>query len=215
MNSKDLEKKLESLLKKYQEHIDFVDLSQVDGFFTAICCAKEVIPPSKWLPTIWNKKKGEPNWKSTKESELFYQTFIQYYNFVLSMLSDKSFVPIIHADDNEKPILLVWCLGFSSGKDLWSQVGDADNVFVEENIELIHQHSELLAAEFHNKSSLETLENHYRIICKNIQLLFNYFEKQRALKSDHAPFRIDEPKMSRNDPCPCGSGEKFKKCCLH
>jgi hypothetical protein len=24
-----------------------------------------------------------------------------------------------------------------------------------------------------------------------------------------------EPKVGRNDPCPCGSGKKFKKCCLH
>ena len=22
-------------------------------------------------------------------------------------------------------------------------------------------------------------------------------------------------KVRRNDPCPCGSGQKFKKCCLH
>jgi uncharacterized protein YecA (UPF0149 family) len=22
------------------------------------------------------------------------------------------------------------------------------------------------------------------------------------------------PKIGRNDPCPCGSGEKYKKCCL-
>ena len=24
---------------------------------------------------------------------------------------------------------------------------------------------------------------------------------------------IAEPKVGRNDPCPCGSGKKFKKCC--
>ena len=23
------------------------------------------------------------------------------------------------------------------------------------------------------------------------------------------------PKVGRNDPCPCGSGKKYKKCCLH
>ena len=23
-----------------------------------------------------------------------------------------------------------------------------------------------------------------------------------------------EPKVGRNDPCPCGSGKKYKKCCL-
>ncbi len=32
---------------------------------------------------------------------------------------------------------------------------------------------------------------------------------------DDAPIRTvrrDEPKVGRNDPCPCGSGKKFKKC---
>jgi preprotein translocase subunit SecA len=26
------------------------------------------------------------------------------------------------------------------------------------------------------------------------------------------PARRDAPKIGRNDPCPCGSGQKFKKC---
>jgi len=26
-------------------------------------------------------------------------------------------------------------------------------------------------------------------------------------------FRRDQPKVGRNEPCPCGSGKKFKKCC--
>jgi preprotein translocase subunit SecA len=26
------------------------------------------------------------------------------------------------------------------------------------------------------------------------------------------PFRRDQPKVGRNDPCPCGSGKKYKKC---
>ena len=29
------------------------------------------------------------------------------------------------------------------------------------------------------------------------------------------PFVREEPKVGRNDPCPCGSGKKYKKCCLH
>jgi SEC-C motif domain protein len=28
------------------------------------------------------------------------------------------------------------------------------------------------------------------------------------------PFRLTEPKIGRNDPCGCGSGKKYKKCCL-
>jgi uncharacterized protein YecA (UPF0149 family) len=34
---------------------------------------------------------------------------------------------------------------------------------------------------------------------------------------DHAPqgpLRRASPKVGRNEPCPCGSGKKHKKCCL-
>ncbi|MGB5159225.1 MAG: SEC-C metal-binding domain-containing protein [Desulfobacterales bacterium] len=29
------------------------------------------------------------------------------------------------------------------------------------------------------------------------------------------PFKRDTPKVGRNEPCPCGSGKKYKKCCLN
>ena len=32
-------------------------------------------------------------------------------------------------------------------------------------------------------------------------------------KEPPAPAVRPEPKTGRNDPCPCGSGKKFKKCC--
>ena len=28
------------------------------------------------------------------------------------------------------------------------------------------------------------------------------------------PVRRETPKIGRNDPCPCGSGKKYKKCCM-
>jgi len=28
------------------------------------------------------------------------------------------------------------------------------------------------------------------------------------------PFRHENERAGRNDPCPCGSGKKYKKCCL-
>ncbi|HMP72135.1 MAG TPA: preprotein translocase subunit SecA [Kiritimatiellia bacterium] len=36
---------------------------------------------------------------------------------------------------------------------------------------------------------------------------------EAALKKPLAPVRRDVPKVGRNDPCPCGSGKKYKKCC--
>jgi hypothetical protein len=35
--------------------------------------------------------------------------------------------------------------------------------------------------------------------------------EERGLSPE--PLRREEPKVGRNEPCPCGSGRKFKKCC--
>jgi preprotein translocase subunit SecA len=48
---------------------------------------------------------------------------------------------------------------------------------------------------------------------------FSMAERQRAAAT--APqgeqkvkqIKLDQPKVGRNEPCPCGSGKKFKKCC--
>jgi len=37
---------------------------------------------------------------------------------------------------------------------------------------------------------------------------------KRVLQPAPATFVKADPKTSRNDPCPCGSGRKYKKCCL-
>ena len=33
-----------------------------------------------------------------------------------------------------------------------------------------------------------------------------------SLRCDESLPSRDEPKVGRNDPCPCGSGKKYKKC---
>jgi len=36
---------------------------------------------------------------------------------------------------------------------------------------------------------------------------------EAALRAKPEPVRHEGPKVGRNDPCPCGSGKKYKKCC--
>jgi len=35
----------------------------------------------------------------------------------------------------------------------------------------------------------------------------------RSVRTGPAPVKATTPKVGRNDPCPCGSGKKFKHCC--
>ena len=36
----------------------------------------------------------------------------------------------------------------------------------------------------------------------------------RTARQGPAPIKAAHPKPGRNDPCPCGSGKKYKHCCL-
>lgn len=40
-------------------------------------------------------------------------------------------------------------------------------------------------------------------------------EEQKAIKKDYKDSKtvVKSPKIGRNEPCPCGSGKKYKKCC--
>ncbi|GAG36372.1 unnamed protein product [marine sediment metagenome] len=38
-------------------------------------------------------------------------------------------------------------------------------------------------------------------------------DKREAKGAPSAPFKRKAPKVGRNDPCPCGSGKKYKRCC--
>ena len=37
-------------------------------------------------------------------------------------------------------------------------------------------------------------------------------ERERLASMPKQPFVREEPRVGRNDPCPCGSGKKYKKC---
>ena len=52
-----------------------------------------------------------------------------------------------------------------------------------------------------------------QLIEPNVLRLFQHFFEQRTPVTQTVVSGL--PKVGRNDPCPCGSGIKFKKCCLH
>ena len=44
--------------------------------------------------------------------------------------------------------------------------------------------------------------------------IYEYFKQRRTPAVAATPVRRVQPKVGRNEPCPCGSGEKYKNCCL-
>jgi len=47
------------------------------------------------------------------------------------------------------------------------------------------------------------------------RLMANKFMKPMVVPPTPSQLDRKPPKVGRNEPCPCGSGKKFKKCCLN
>jgi uncharacterized protein YecA (UPF0149 family) len=58
------------------------------------------------------------------------------------------------------------------------------------------------------KKTIKARQKEMKVIGKEIAKLSTQ-NKSQAIESD------SKRKLGRNDPCPCGSGKKYKKCCLN
>lgn len=67
----------------------------------------------------------------------------------------------------------------------------------------------------------EAWDNRNALVCREIVQALTHEEMSGKLQALHGRdmnnpniSRITQTKVGRNQPCPCGSGVKFKKCCL-
>ena len=54
-------------------------------------------------------------------------------------------------------------------------------------------------------------------VTPEIYSLDNYYDTPKIKRGTPKPVRNskENPKIGRNEPCPCGSGLKYKKCCIN
>ena len=64
-----------------------------------------------------------------------------------------------------------------------------------------------------NEKKEDYLIDKYVAIHKKIRPGFKIYYDDDEDEEDVTPFKRESPKIGRNDPCPCGSGKKYKKCC--
>lgn len=204
----------------YTEGMDegVLDMSELDGLFTAIVSGPVMIPPSQWLPVIWGD--FEPEWKSDEEFEKVFGLLIRYMNSIVSVLLDnhEDFEPLFYEREfNGKtyPIVDEWCEGYMHGVGLAADQWDSGGTEMQILLTPILAFTEETNWRGHDLADDE-LENVRKAIMPNVREIQAYWLARRdEFMPESRTVRYNEPRVGRNDPCPCGSGRKFKKCCLH
>ena len=79
-----------------------------------------------------------------------------------------------------------------------------------EGLEKGHQKDRIVLMASHSAVNDQMKERHAEFAVGVRDLRLEWMEDMKTLTT----LVRSEPKVGRNDPCPCGSGKKFKQCCL-
>ena len=194
-----------------------IDISELDGLFAAIVSGPETILPSRWLPLVWGD--CEPVWKSEKGFERIMNLMMRHMNSIARMLLEArdEFEPLFMGrvvGDNEHVIVDEWCEGYCRGVAL---AGDRWEIDLDMQILLVPIRAFTSETEWMGHTGNdEEVRNVQKAITPNVREIYAYWLARREQSvSTESPVQRSEVKVGRNDPCPCGSGKKYKKCCLH
>ncbi|MEB5774082.1 UPF0149 family protein [Aeromonas caviae] len=207
---------LEQRLLDYGDDDSVLTLSELDGFLAAIVTGPELVPISRWWPILWGGG-VEPKWQSEREMKRAIELILGHMNLLAHTLCNQpdNFEPLLMVNPNTEPPVEIaeeWCFGYLRGVALgnWPELPEELDTW----LEVIRLHGS--DDEMTQLASL-SLEEHQQTVAEvgpAALRLHAHFLAQRQPVAPPSPV-IASPKVGRNDPCPCGSGKKFKQCCLH
>ncbi|VAW78484.1 Uncharacterized protein YecA [hydrothermal vent metagenome] len=207
---------LDALLMRYGNKESVLDVSELDGFFAALACAPSMVLPSDWMPAIWGGEENMPEWESQAEIQSFSSAAFALYNGIMEAMNIDDYDPLFHQREVKGDVVTIvdeWCSGFLRGVNLWGPLPSEDYIITEDCLTSIRLFATEKGFEKRDTLSDEEIEVQQELIAPDVRRLFGHFLKKRHVATE--PVVRSAPKVGRNDPCPCGSGKKFKKCCLH
>ena len=220
---------LDRLLEQRAVPFGGYGMEQLDGYLTAVVLAPgDAVPEAEWLPAVWGGK--PPRWEgaddeaaATRLLRLAHETAARRvrvpgddYTMEHALLWWLPEDPEAdHGDDVD--IGAAWAGGFLDGMALRDAAWD-EWIAADDWIGEVEDHVEALAVGSHPPETEggapvpltydERLEIHaalpdmlHDVHCHRIESLTPREPVRRAATPE------------RNDPCPCGSGRKYKKCC--
>ncbi len=233
------EKNLISLLTRTSDESG-IYLEELHGLLFGLAITPEVIPAEEWVPLIFG---GEPAFDNDPEAETCLESLIAVYERMLNDgRKGKLTFPFNYDAITNDELMLIdgWTYGLfmalSLRPALWGmgreysikeieelpgdviEVMDAYSVIISIAVpeEMEEGFKEVMDTESLNRD--EMMDMFYEQLPFAVEILQEHGLKIREANSTgkrpSAPRKtIRKEKTGPNDPCPCGSGKKYKKCC--
>jgi uncharacterized protein len=199
-----------------------MNLEQLDGFLAALISGPELVPPSMYLPKIWG---DQTVFEDNSSAQEFLSLVMRHWNTIADTLnSGEVYLPLLLEDDSGIAHGNDWANGFLQGmefgKEDWALLFDDEEqggslvpIFALAN----EKHPDPEMRPHKDPISADLRETLIAGAAAGTTKIYRHFKARRFLSidplGDVPDFLRPTPKIGRNDPCPCGSGKKFKLCC--
>lgn len=213
-------KELDQFLLSDARADDGMTMDSLHGYLTALAIGPEEVLMAEWLPKVWGEAATEgPQFKSQKEAERIVGLIARFMNEVAITfeVAPKEFEPLFCEHEYEGRTLLdgdAWAWGFWEGINLRAEAWEP---IWSSNIAEMVQPIYLLGADEIEEEEMALVDDPAKRhkLAVEMEAAIPHIHRfwQPLRKSAVQQVQRTEPKVGRNDPCPCGSGKKFKKCC--
>ena len=224
---------LNELLLAADEDRDPLDVVMLDGFLTGLLLQPDVVLPSTWLPLVFDAQGREPavpHDLATTQRTL--DLIMRRHNEIaVHIMAREPFDPIVfeledlggNVLDGKDAIAALepWTVGFMNALTSFPEVLDRFEKDEEGAGSLLGILRHLPADPEDASASSDTLKWEKEALDREAPLadLDDAIDNLVACVLEVAeftrprlPVARTSPKVGRNDPCPCGSGRKFKQC---
>ncbi len=206
---------LEQFLMSDHAPPNCMEISDLDGFLTGIAVGPELILPSEWLPVVWG---GDgPVFESAEEANAILSIILGRYNEILQTLQNdpEGLAPIFWETPDGVIIATDWGEGFLDAVrlriDAWEPLmrHKRDGVLLMPILALCgdEEGNSLLPIDPADENAM--LDAAPEIIPGCVAAIYQFWRERQHPSTT----RPKTSKTGRNEPCSCGSGKKFKRCC--
>jgi uncharacterized protein len=224
---------LDELLAAVPEDRDPLDVAMLDGFLTGILLQPDVVLPSAWLPRVLDAEGRDVTFAGDRSTmERLVGLVMRRYNELAAHIAAREpFDPIVfELEDEERQALAgkdaivalePWVAGFMNALGTFpglldrldsSAAGGDALTGILRHLPVDPEDTSEEALQFaRDKAAMEEevpLADLDHAIDELVACVMDIADVTRPRR----PAARATPKVGRNDPCPCGSGRKFKIC---
>ena len=205
---------------------------ELQGFLFSVASAPDLVVPSEWMPIVFGDQGAE--YASLEEARQITSALMAAYNSITAAVHGGRATLPADCPIREQPLanleddapVAQWSHGFLRGHQWLEESWDAyvpkalDEEYASLLMTLSFFASKELAEAFCAEAGNPDLVAMATTIIKVVpEAIAEYAHLGRSIQQVISEAEADktsqsrEGKVGRNEPCPCGSGRKYKKCC--